>query len=99
TLSVLTALVFWGTSRFWIFRDRFPDARHAIELDLVEMGFFSALDSPFLRGIAALFLLALAGHFALDRFNLLYDDHRFMVGVDYVSETYTLPLIWISVAA
>jgi hypothetical protein len=45
------------------------------------------------------FLLALAVRFFLTRYEMVYDDHGFMTGVDYVDQNIALPLQWLVIAA
>ncbi len=52
-----------------------------------------------MRWIGAIFLLALAVRFYLDRYAMLYNDHGFLVGVDYVNQNVSLPFQWLAVAA
>jgi uncharacterized protein len=44
---------------------------------------------------AVVFLLALALRFFLARYEMVYDDHGFMVGIDYVDLHFALPLQWL----
>ena len=37
--------------------------------------------------------------FYLSRYSMLLNDHRFMVGIDYVNQNIDLPLRWVSIAA
>jgi uncharacterized protein len=51
-----------------------------------------------LRGVRVgfgLLLLAIAGNLLLSRFDLVYEDHNFLTGIDYVTENYTAPLFLI----
>ncbi|MBY0508310.1 MAG: UPF0182 family protein [Bryobacteraceae bacterium] len=67
--------------------------------DLRELNLGRALDRTFVRVMAALFFLSLAAGFYLDRYDLLRNDHGLLVGVDYVDEHFTIPLLWMMVAA
>jgi len=53
------------------------------------------LESRFLRGALVVFLMALALRFFLARYEMVYDDHGFMVGIDYVDQNFALPLQWL----
>src|ERR1700683_4225372 len=57
------------------------------------------LESRFLRGALVVFLLALALRFFLGRYEMVYDDHGFMVGIDYVDLNFALPLQWLAILA
>jgi len=97
-LAIASALVYWLTARAWQLRDTFQEAfrdRSQVGIDLRAFGLTGALKSHFLRGVAAVFLLALAFRFFLGRYEMLSSDHGFMVGIDYVDETWWLPLQWL----
>ncbi len=97
-LAIAAALVYWLTARAWQLRDTFQEAlrdRAGVGLDLRAFGLTGALKSRFLRSVAAVFLLALAFRFFLGRYEMLWSDHGFMVGIDYVDETWRLPLQWL----
>ncbi|MFL6450600.1 MAG: UPF0182 family protein [Bryobacteraceae bacterium] len=52
--------------------------------------------SQFVRLVTAVFLLGLAVHYFLDRYNMLLDDHgTYLVGVDWVADHIALPLQWL----
>jgi uncharacterized membrane protein (UPF0182 family) len=97
-LAIASALVYWLTARAWQLRDTFQEAfrdRTQVGIDLRAFGLAGALRSHFLRGVAALFLVALAFRFFLGRYEMLWSDHGFMVGIDYVDENWRLPLQWL----
>jgi hypothetical protein len=50
------------------------------------------------RKSAALFLVLLAAGKYLDRYALLYSQHRFLYGADYVDARLGLPLYWVQIA-
>src|SRR6185369_10935752 len=97
-LTILSALVYWLTARGWQLRYRLPDMRDG-QLDPTIFRLEGGLESKFLRGAAAVFLLALALRFFLGRYEMVWNDHGFMTGVDYVDEKIALPLQWLSIAA
>jgi uncharacterized membrane protein (UPF0182 family) len=97
-LAIAAALVYWLTARAWQLKDRVQEAireRSEMGIDLRAFGLRGALGSHFLRGVAAVFLLALAFRFFLGRYEMLWSDHGFMVGIDYVDENWRLPLQWV----
>lgn len=98
-LALIAGIVFWVTGRIWELRGRFADWQARGEVAVSELGLMLGLESLFLRGAAVIFFLGLAAQFYLNRYSLLYADHGFMMGVDYVDEKITLPLVWASVAA
>ena len=57
------------------------------------------LEAKFLRGAAAIFFVALAVRFFFVRYEMVWNDHGFMTGVDYVDEKIALPLQWMSIVA
>ncbi len=101
TLAIAAALVYWLTARVWQLRDTVREAfrdRTEAGLDLRTLGLTGGLESRFLRGVAAVFLLALAFRFFLGRYEMLWNEHGFMVGIDYVDENWRLPLQWLLMA-
>ena len=99
TLTLAVALVYWLTARAWQLRSRIPDFRSGAEFELKDLRLAGALESKFLRVVGALFLVGLAGRYFLDRYAMLFDNHGFMVGVDWVDQQVRLPLQWVAVGA
>jgi uncharacterized protein len=98
-LALVSAVLYLLTSRLWQLRERFPEWAKEGTFDFQELRLGEALGGVFLRWIGAIFLLALAVRFYLDRYSMLYNDHGFLVGVDYVNQNVSLPLQWLAVAA
>lgn len=98
-LAVAAAVIYWLTARLWQLRERMPDLQAAGEIDLSVLKLEGALESRFLRVLGAGILLALAYRFFLGRYEMLWNDHTFMVGVNYVDEKFALPLQWLLIAA
>jgi len=98
-LAVAAGVVYWLTARGWQLRDRITELETGGQLSIGTLGLQGALNSRFLRGVAAVFLLALAFRFFLGRYEMVLNDHSFMVGVDYVDQKITLPLQWMVIAA
>jgi uncharacterized membrane protein (UPF0182 family) len=98
-LTLVAALVYWITARGWQLRDRLPELQQAQELDLRILRLEGGLESKFLRGAAAVFLIALAIRYFLGRYELLFTDHGFMVGADWVNTNIVLPLQWLVIAS
>ena len=94
-LTVALAFVYWITARGWQLRDRLPEIQQSQEVDPRIFRLEGGLESKFLRGAAVVFLIAFAIRFFLGRYEMLFNDHGFMVGVDYVNENITLPLQWL----
>jgi uncharacterized membrane protein (UPF0182 family) len=94
------ALIYWITAQGWHLRSQFPTWEGGpIHLEFRDLRLERALDSQFVRMLAALFLLGLAVRFYLARYSMLLDDHRFMVGIDYTDEKITLLLQWSIIGA
>jgi uncharacterized membrane protein (UPF0182 family) len=98
-LIVVSALTYWVTARGWQLRYRLPELGRGGEFDPNILRLEGGLESKFLRGAAAVFLLALALRFFLGRYEMVWNDHGFMTGIDYVDEKIALPLQWLSIAA
>jgi len=103
-LAVVAALVYWITARGWQLRggiaglgDRLRDGETGFDIRM--LGLQGAVESRFLRGVAAAFLVALAFRFFLGRYEMLMDDHGFMVGIDWGDENLRLPLQWVLIAS
>lgn len=99
--SLGAAVVFWLTARGWSIRSSMGEwnREEPFVLDPGELRLSAALESRFFRVAAAIALAAFAIRLALGRYTLLLEDHSSLVGVDWVAENVTLPLIWLSVAA
>ena len=95
---IVTILVYWITARGWQLRFTLPEmTRGPLDFSLLRLP--GGLESRFLRGAAAFFLIALAARFYLARFAMVWNQHRFMVGVDYTDDHFALPLYWLVIAA
>jgi hypothetical protein len=95
---IVTILVYWLSARGWQLRFTLPEiTRGPMDLSLLRLS--GGLESRFLRGALAFFLIALAARFYLGRFEMVWNQHRFMVGVDYTDEHFALPLYWLVIAA
>ena len=99
TLAVVTAVMYWLTARGWQLKDKIKELQEGAQLDMSILRLEGALESKFLRGAGVLFLLALALRFFLGRFEMMWNDHGFMVGIDWVDQNVTLPLQWLVILA
>jgi uncharacterized membrane protein (UPF0182 family) len=95
---ILSILVYWLVARGWQLRFSLPEITHG-GIDLSVLRLTGGLESRFLRVAGAVFLFALAFKFYLGRFEMVWNQHRFMVGVDYTDDHFTLPLYWLVIAA
>lgn len=95
-LLVVSALVFWLAARVWQVIENAPRMGEAITFeDLFQ--FSGSLESRFLRVLAALFLVGLAVNAWLGRYAMLWTDHDFMVGMNWVDLNIRLPIAWLIV--
>lgn len=100
-VALLTAVVYWLTARVWSLRSRMAEwnAESGVQFDLRDLNLGAAFEARFVRSAAGVFLLALAVRFYLNRFDLLFEDHSSLVGMDWVAHTVTMPLLWICMGA
>lgn len=98
-MFIAAVVVYWLTARGWQLRGRFSDLTALQEFDLRDLGLEGALESPFIRSLAAACLFALAARAYLSRYGMLLNEHGFMVGMDYVNQYIGLPLQWVLIAS
>jgi uncharacterized membrane protein (UPF0182 family) len=98
-LSIATIVVYWLSARGWRLREKFRNMRRGGDIEIQELGLQELLESKLVRVMVCIALLGFALQTFLGRYDLLTEDHTFMVGVDYVSQNVTLPLIWLAIAA
>ena len=99
-LIIVSVLVYWIAARGWQLRFRLgPELGDLRTIDPSLFRLEGGLESKFLRGALVVFLLALALRFFLARYQMVYDDHGFMVGIDYVDLNFALPLQWLAIVA
>lgn len=94
-MTIAAAFVYWLAARGWQLRERLPEIQQSQEIDPRIFRLEGGLESRFLRGAGVVFLIALAIRYFLGRYELLFNNHGFMVGIDYVNENVTLPLQWL----
>ncbi|MCU1328843.1 MAG: hypothetical protein JWN34_4213 [Bryobacterales bacterium] len=93
-LVIVTILVYWLTARGWQLRFVLPELpREGFDLSILHLP--GGLESTFLRFSAAFLLIALAVRYYLGRFEMVWNQHRFMTGVDYTDDHFALPLYWV----
>lgn len=95
---IVSILVYWLVARGWQLRFTLPDLSGGT-IDLSFLRLSGGLESKFLRGALAIFLVALACRYYLARFEMVWNQHRFMVGIDYTDEHYALPPYWVAIVA
>jgi uncharacterized membrane protein (UPF0182 family) len=102
TLSIAAGFLYWIAARGWILKQQAEEMSGAggvVAIDLADLNLGAALEARFLKIAGAVFLFALAGRFYLDRYGLLLEDHGSLVGIDWVAENLTLPLLWVCILA
>src|SRR6266700_1457721 len=86
-------LAYYLAARGWQLRRDMPGFVLGQEMDLRDLRQLGRLETGLLKGLGALFLVALAAQFWLGRYELLLSDHgNLMVGIDYVQQNFGLPL-------
>lgn len=97
-LVILAIFVYLVAARGWQLRFTLPDLGHG-PVDLSFLKLQGGLESKFLRFAGAFFLLAIAVRYYLDRFAMVWNQHRFLTGIDYTDDHFVLPLNWVAIAA
>ena len=98
-LTVVCILLYWITARAWQLRYRLAEFREMREIDPRIFRLEGGLESRFLRGAVVVALIGLAFRFFLGRYEMVLNQHTFLVGVDYVDNFIGLPLQWLLIAA
>ncbi len=98
-LTIMSIIVYWLCARGWQLRDQLPDFRHQQQLDVRFLRLHGGLESKYLKGAVAVFLLAMAVRYFLGRYDMVWNDHGFMTGIDYTDATVGLPMQWLLVLA
>ena len=98
-LTIVCILVYWIAARMWQLRFRISELREMREIDPRIFRLEGGLESRFLRGALVVALVALAWKFFLGRYEMVLNQHNFLVGADYVDNFTVLPLQWLLIAA
>lgn len=104
-LALCSTAVFWAAGRGWQIFERLKNFRSSgqpiEEFDIGPQPLLleGATRTNFAKIIAVIVLLAAAAWFFLGQYELLLNNHSFMVGLDYLDEVCRLPLRWAVVAA
>ncbi len=98
-VTVVSILVYWIAARVWQLRYRVSELRDMREIDPRIFRLEGGLESKFLRGALMIGLFALAVRFFLGRYEMVLNQHNFLVGADYVDNYIGLPLQWMMIAA
>jgi uncharacterized membrane protein (UPF0182 family) len=95
---IFAIVTYFLVARAWQLRFTLPDlGRGNVDLSFLKLQ--GGLESGFLRGAVAFFLIAIASRYYLDRFALVWSQHRFLTGIDYTDDHFVLPLNWVVIAA
>lgn len=98
-LCIVGGLVYYLTTRAWELKGKMPEIPREFVLEMPNIRALGRLESRFFRILCGVFLLAFAVELYLNRYDLVFNDHGFMVGLDWVNENLTVPLLWLSMAA
>lgn len=93
-ILVIGFVLYWVASRFESLRDRISRMQDEQAVDLSGLNLGEAFRGPAIRVAVALFFLLLGARAYLSRFDVLFEDHGFLVGADYVDVNIVLPMIW-----
>lgn len=94
--AIAAAITYWIAGRLWQLGGQLLDAHAGGQIDLARLRLEGGLNSRFLRAAGAIFLLALAAHFDLARYDTLLDEHSFMVGASWVAVHLSIPLLYVT---
>ncbi len=97
-LCIAGGIVYYLTTRAWQLSKNLPAIPGEFQIDLPSLRNLTALEMRFFRTLVGIFIIAFAVRLYLDRYDLVFNDHGFMVGVDWVNENVTVPLLWLGVA-
>jgi uncharacterized membrane protein (UPF0182 family) len=93
TVAFFGGLAYYLAARGWQLRRDMPGFVLGQEMDLRDLRQLGRLETGLLKGLGALFLVALGAQFWLGRYELLLSDHgNLMVGIDYLQQNLGLPL-------
>ncbi len=98
-LVVVSILLYLLVARGWQLRYQFPELSNPQQLDLRFLRLTGGLESKYLKGAGAVFLIAMAVKYFLGRYEMVWNEHGFMTGVDYTDATVGLPLQWLLIVA
>ncbi len=100
TVVIAAMIVYWASARGTQLYDRLRSlGEGGGDIDIRDLRLGELLESKIIRAAATVGLLALALRIYFGRYDLLYEDHGFMTGIDYVSEVVRLPAAWGAMAA
>lgn len=97
-LVILAGLIYLLAARGWQLRFTLPDLAQG-QVDLSFLRLEGGLESKFLRGAGAFIMLSMACRYYLDRFAMVWNQHKFLTGIDYTDDHFVLPLNWLVIGA
>jgi uncharacterized membrane protein (UPF0182 family) len=98
-VTIACIIVYWAAARGWQLRYQLPDLQHGQQIDLRVLRLSGGLESKYLKGAVMVFLAAIAVKFFLGRYEMVWNEHGFMTGVDYTDNVVGLPMQWLLIAA
>lgn len=98
---ILQAIVYFLANKGWsLFGRRMRwTADSEMPIDIADLELSRAFESSWLRISGALAFVVLGLAIWLDRYDLLFEEHESMVGIEWTGEHVSLPLILLKVAA
>src|SRR4051794_1338652 len=94
--AVFSLIIYGLVSNAETLSRRLPTVGSPSTFDFERISFGNLFDSRFVRLVGAIFLLGLAFHFYLARYDMLLEDHgTYLIGVDWVADHIALPLQWL----
>jgi uncharacterized membrane protein (UPF0182 family) len=100
-IALAGALLFYLAARAWQLSrtaHRWRDESD-VTLQPSDLMLSGGFESAILRGLVAIVLLAFAAQAFLGRYELMQQDHGFLVGIDYLAHHVTVPLQWLAFGA
>ncbi len=97
--TIVAILLYWIAARAWQLRHRLGEVSQMREIDPRILRLEGGLESRFLRGALVIALIAFAVQFFLGRYEMVLNQHNFLVGADYVDNFIVLPLQWLLIGA
>ncbi len=96
--AIFSLLIYGLASNAENLSKRLPNFQTPRNFEFERISFANLFNSYFVRLVAAVFLLGLAAHYYLARYDMLLDDHgSFLVGINWVADHIELPLQWLMI--
>lgn len=95
-VAILAAILHAAVANGWALRNQIGEFGQGANIQINPADLVRA---PFVRASIAIFFLGLAVRYWLGRYEMVYNEHSFLTGVDYTDEHFALPLQWAAVGA